>query len=119
MGVWLLCCTVTSSTFQRLTRSIINEHGARWWEDPDTFFTSIWADGAHPEGAMSGGRTNIEQWAVRRWVSLIEGGIAISGHLSKAITASGAQDGGDGIRGRIIVDGAELWWHDIDGRDVH
>jgi hypothetical protein len=44
------------------------------------------------------------QWNDRRWTSTVSGTIAISGHMAKADTG-----GGDGVTGRITVDGSQAW----------
>ncbi len=62
--------------------------------------TRLWDTGGRPVLTANG----IEQWAVRRWVSPIEGSILISGVLA----LSGGTCG-DGVGGMIRVDGVEVW----------
>ena len=63
----------------------------------DGYWTAIWHVGGHPHGSP-------EHWAVRRWISEVEGSINISGGLQKHDAG-----GGDGITGYIIVDGIQIW----------
>ena len=61
----------------------------------------------------SGGRLSAEHWAVRRWVSEVNGSVTISGKL--ADLQGGA---GDGIVGHIFVDGIEVFNHLINDGDL-
>jgi hypothetical protein len=80
-----------------------------WYIENGTYWTSLWATGGHPNGqTTSGGRLPIQQWAVRRWVSEIDGVIDISGILQ----------GGSTI-GRIFVDGVELLSQSISGQTTN
>ncbi len=102
----------TSSGFQQMTQFEIGktpplaETVPNWWVDEKTLWTLIAADGTHPNGVITSfGRTPVEHWSVRRWVSEVEGEIEISGKLAK----SPGQIGGNGVIGRILVDGIEIW----------
>jgi len=60
--------------------------GKLWYLEDGRYYTSIWAEGGHPHGNMDlGSYVKSEQWAVRRWVSSVNGHIAISGHAGKAM----------------------------------
>lgn len=75
-----------------------------WFGSPG-FWTAIDAEACSPNGEVtSGGRTPIEHWAVRRWVSEISTTILISGHVADMLG-----EPGDGVVVRIIVDGSEVW----------
>lgn len=96
-----------------------------WWQaDPNRYWTTLYAIGGHPNGVFtSGDRTPIEHWAVRRWVSEVEGEIDIVGNLAKNSTSGGGL-GGNGIVGSIVVDGIEIWSQhvspfDTNGYDYH
>jgi hypothetical protein len=72
------------------------------------FYTALGQSVAHPNGPTSGGgRQNVGHWACRRWISNRSGAVRISGSLSKADVQSCG--GCDGVRGRIIVGGIEVW----------
>jgi hypothetical protein len=90
--------------------------GAVWWAANGTYWTSLWGLGGHPNGLVtSGGRVSVEHWAVRRWISRVEGGIRIVGRLAKENIGSVT---GDGVVGRVIVDGVEVWSQHVAGTDV-
>lgn len=77
------------------------------------YWTILYPTGAHPNGiSTSGSRQTIDHWAVRRWASETIGQITISGHLAK----SGS--GGNGIVGRILVDGVTLYSQYIGATDT-
>ena len=81
------------ATFTRMT---LFDAGAGQWKEVPTPppWTALWADGGHP-GSL---------WAVRRWVSEVSGTIEITGLLEDLDPG-----GGDGVIGRILVDGTEVW----------
>jgi hypothetical protein len=59
----------------------------------------------HPNGIVTGyPAIGVEQWVVRRWISTVSGSVEILGTIAK-----GGGSGGDGITGRIIVDGTQIW----------
>jgi len=69
----------------------------------------------HPNSPdTSGDRTPVEQWPVRRWVvsDKVSGGVKISGTLAKQNTSCG-----DGITGKIFVDGKEIYSQAIAASD--
>lgn len=81
-----------------------NEDGT-WFVKENVFWTAITSQTLHPQGEVtSGGRTPLEQWAVRRWESDFNGDINISGVFEKFNTG-----GGDGTSGFIYVDGVNVW----------
>lgn len=89
-----------------------------WIESSATssYWTSLWSTGGHPNGATtSSGRTPVEQWAVRRWVSPFSGAFQIDGMLAKL--APGGL-GGNGVAGHIFVDGVEIMSQAIGGTDT-
>ncbi|WP_242049318.1 LamG-like jellyroll fold domain-containing protein [Aulosira sp. FACHB-615] len=97
----------TSSDFQQMT-----QFSGAWFTQYGTYWTFISANGGHPNGVITGGeRTPVEQWAVRRWVSEIDGEIQIYGNLAKADL------GGNGVIGHIFVDGVEVWSQSLAGTD--
>jgi hypothetical protein len=103
-----------SSDFQQMTQ--FNTDGSGGWQvQAGTYWTGIGSGTVHGNGILtSGGRTPVEQWAVRRWMSEANGTIQIEGHLAKTPTAMG----GDGVMAYIFVDGVEVWSQSIDGYDA-
>jgi hypothetical protein len=89
--------------------------GTTWKVQNGTFWTFLSADTAHPNGTTtSGGRLPVEQWAIRRYTSEVAGTINISGTLAKVQ----GQTGGNGVTGRIFVDGVEVFTQNIAGSDT-
>ncbi|MHC4674466.1 MAG: hypothetical protein ACYTBZ_18425, partial [Planctomycetota bacterium] len=83
------------------------------WSVSETMppYTALWSTGGHPNKNGSGP----EHWSVRRWISEVSGKIGISGTLAKQNTNCG-----DGITGKILVNGNEIWsqqiaWDDSTG----
>jgi choice-of-anchor A domain-containing protein/RHS repeat-associated protein len=107
----------TSSAFIPFQQFVPNADplvGSIWFEQQGTYWTGLWAAGGHPEGTItSGGRTPVEQWAVRRWVSPVSGSLTLSGTLAKLNTSSAS----NGIVGHIFLDGQEIWSQYIQGTD--
>jgi hypothetical protein len=64
-------------------------------------WTELTRDGGHP-AANAGGDPEVH-WAVRRWVSDENGLVRISGLLHRSNTCC------DGVRGRVLVDGIEIY----------
>jgi hypothetical protein len=99
-----------SSDFQQMTQ--FNTDGSGGWQvQAGTYWTGIGSMTAHGNGTNGNTTIPIEQWAVRRWVSEANGTIQIEGHLAKTGM------GGNGVIGRIFVDGVEIWSQSIDGYD--
>ncbi len=74
--------------------------GTRWnWFGGDPPWTEISATGARPNGANS----QVVHWAIRRFVSPVAGTVQVVGTLQHTNYF------GDGVVGRIIVDGAEVY----------
>jgi RHS repeat-associated protein len=110
-----------SSDFQQMTQFTIGSTPPlsgttpNWWVDESTLWTSITADSTHPNGINNNfGRTPVEQWSVRRWVSEVNGEIEITGKLAKL----DGQTAGNGVVGKVIVDGVELWSQSIESNNT-
>jgi len=97
----------TSADYQPMTQFVDNV----WKVNNGTFWTLISDYGGHPNGVI-GGITPVDQWAVRRWASEVDGEIRIYGILAKGDT-----QGGNGVIGRIFVDGVQVWSQSIAGTD--
>lgn len=74
-------------------------------------WTEISSAGGHP--AANGQGTPEVHWAMRRWISDFEGDIEIMGTLNNGSAS------GDGVIGRIFVDGVEVWNSLSDGTVVN
>jgi hypothetical protein len=88
--------------------------GTAWNTSTSSYWTGLAAIGGHPNGVQtSGGRMAVEQWAIRRWISPVDGNITITGRLAKFNTSSN----GDGIVGAVVVDGTTLFSRQIAATD--
>jgi hypothetical protein len=80
-----------------------------WFVDgapPSPFvWTVLNKNGGHPNGRItSASRDQVEQWAVRRWVSNMTGDITIAGNI-----ADSDGGGGNGVIGRIFHGGDQVY----------
>ncbi len=101
-GYWLASADA-DGVFQ--TNDFAEFHPVSWTGDR-------WVEGAPLELNASGGHPRTDrrvQWAVRRWLSSHEGRVRIYGTLDNP---GGA---GDGVTGRIFVDGVEVFAAAVDG----
>lgn len=79
------------------------------------YWTMMDASTMHPNGEVTtGGRSPVEHWAVRRWVSDYEGDVRITGHFGK-YWADGESNG---VGGYIFVDDEMSWAWYIEGWDT-
>ncbi|MFO0725692.1 MAG: hypothetical protein U1E65_18045 [Myxococcota bacterium] len=103
--------TPTATTgFQRMTEW---DPSGVWLTNAATLWTQIQRDLAHPNGIMtSGGRQPLDQWAIRRWQSDVQGLVHITGAASK--TAAG----GNGVDVRVMVDGVQAYAQYIGAGDT-
>jgi Glycosyl hydrolase catalytic core len=76
---------------------------AHSWRNPAVPWLAISRGGAHPSAV--GGRP---VWAVRRWVSDVDGAVRITGRIGRGV-------GGDGTRALILVDGTEVFSAEVGG----
>jgi hypothetical protein len=76
-----------------------------WFVKNKTYWTSLTADGGHPNGINNNGATwqPVEHWAVRRWKSDYDGQVSISGLIADLNSG-----GGNGVIGQIFVDNKEV-----------
>jgi len=92
--------------------------GKLWNLEDGRYFTSLWAEGGHPNSTMKlGAYAQAEQWAVRRWVSTIDGPMTISGHAGKVMPWG--ENWGGGCQARIVVDGATVFSAAMDNRGTN
>jgi len=87
--------------------------GNEYWhglEGPGGFFTLIRATRVHPNGWItSGGRQQVDQWAVRRWVSPLTGSIHVTASFSDLNTMCG-----NGILAHVYTGNTEVWSRVVD-----
>jgi hypothetical protein len=82
--------------------------GQLWTLQDGKYYTSLWAEGGHPNSATQlGSHTAAEQWAVRRWVSSVDGPVTMSGHAGK-VMPWGANWAG-GCQALIVIDGVTVF----------
>lgn len=87
--------------------------GELWNLQDGLYYTSLWAEGGHPNGTMElGTYAQAEQWVVRRWVSTTKGSVTISGHAGKVMPWGKNWSGG--VKALIVVDGTTLFSTDIE-----
>ncbi len=79
--------------------------GTIWdWFAGNPPWTEISATGGHPNGSNN----TTEHWAIRRWVSEVNGNITVHFRLAKSNLG-----GGNGVTGRIFHNGAEIFTRTI------
>ncbi len=77
--------------------------GELWTLKDGVYYTSIWANGGHPNAATALGNYAAEEhWAVRRWTSPVAGAVKIAGHYGKSMPWGANWSGGAHVR--IVVD---------------
>ncbi len=85
-----------------------------WMVHRETFYTRLWADGAHPNGRKTTGLTlQVEQWPVRRWVSPVSGTLIVQLEFRKDNFSASS----NGVGLLVYHRGAEIWRHKISGVD--
>lgn len=91
--------------------------GVSYWQiqdGPGGYWTLLDEIGGHPNGlAPASNRLRVIHWAVRRYVSEVDGLIQITGNLRDR-----NGNGGDGVTGRIFVDGVEVFTQSINNGDA-
>jgi len=87
--------------------------GKLWLFEDGRYYTSISAEGGHPNSAMKLGRYEpAEQWAVRRRVSSVAGPATISGDVGKVMPWGKNWTGH--CLARIVVDGKTVYTEKMD-----
>jgi len=90
--------------------------GKLWTLQDGFYYTALWAEGGSANGtAKSPPQAKVEHWAVRRWVSTVDGSVTISGHAAKIL------DWGDVDSGqvRIVIDGTTVFSATTHERDTN
>jgi len=89
--------------------------GQLWTLQDGTYYTSLWAEGGHPNSAMQLGQHHpAEHWVARRWVSTVDGPVTISGHAGKVMPWGENWVGG--CQALIVVDGETVLSAAMDNR---
>jgi hypothetical protein len=102
--------------------------GSTWYEG-NAHWTALWQVGGQPNSVVTtGGKAKVNQWAVRRWISSVNGTVRVYGKLEKPILPSGSSDTcGDGTTAHIVVDsghtlnksaGHQVWSDVLPGPDT-
>jgi hypothetical protein len=92
--------------------------GELWNLQDGLYYTSLWAEGGHPNGTMKlGTHAQVEQWAVRRWLSTTNGSVAISGHAGKVMPWG--ENWGGGCHALIVVDGTTVFSGAMDNQGTN
>jgi opacity protein-like surface antigen len=102
----------TSSDFEEMPQSI---NGNQWIihrDDPSGYWTSLYSTGGHPNGPRSNYYLGTEHWAVRRWVSDLDGTISITGNIKKSSRI------GDGTICNILVNDDAVYSKHIYGTEA-
>lgn len=86
----------------------------RWWADQDDSLTLIDADLMHGfvTSGVDGGSN--EQWAVRRWINPLAGGLQIDIDMWRAAD----NNTGDGVRLHVFIDGVRRLVADLTANDT-
>jgi hypothetical protein len=101
----------TSASFKPMTEF----DGQAWFAHKGSYWTQLFDEGGHPNGRITTPPSQpVEQWAVRRWTSPLDGTVMLSGNYAKiAVTC-----GGVGSVGHILVDGTEVWTQSVAAGDT-
>lgn len=80
------------------------------------YWTQIQQTNMHPNGPVTGAGNMKEtrHHVIRRWASTVSGTLGITGQLAKR----GDAKGGDGVLGRIVVDGSQVYAQSVAGSDT-
>ena len=80
--------------------------GKLWTLQDGLYFTALWAEGASANGTTKLARqAKAEHWAVRRWMSSVNGPVTLTGQIAKILPWGGKDSG----RVHIVVDGATVF----------
>ena len=91
--------------------------GGIWFLQDGLYYTSLWAEGGHPNCTLElGAYAQVEQWPVRRWVSTVNGPVTISGHAGKVMPWG--ENWGGSCQALIVVDGIEVFSAPMDNLGI-
>ncbi len=87
--------------------------GDLWYLEDGRYYTSLWAEGGHPHGDLNlGTYARAKHWAVRRWVSTVNGRIEIRGHAGKVMPWG--ENWGGSVKFLVVVDGNRVYEAEAD-----
>ena len=90
--------------------------GKLWTLQDGLYYTALWAEGGSANGTTKlGPQAKVEHWAIRRWVSLVNGPVTISGQAAKILDWGDVESG----QARIVVDGETVFSAPTHGRDTN
>jgi len=85
-----------------------------WAVQLGQYWTKIFELGAHANGVItSEGRQPVDQYAVRRWTSSVDGSVTLTGELAKIDTTASS----NGVDARIAVDQVVVYSQFVKGDD--
>lgn len=91
--------------------------GQLWTLQDGVYYTCLWAEGGHPNSATPlGEHAPAEHWAVRRWVSSVDGPVTVSGRAGKVMPWGDNWAGG--CQALIVMDGATVFSAAMDNRGI-
>lgn len=80
--------------------------GKLWTLQDGRYYTALWAEGGSANGTTKlAPQAKVEHWAVRRWVSSVNGPVTISGQAAKIMNWGDVDSG----QAHIVVDGATVF----------
>ena len=80
--------------------------GKLWTLQDGLYYTALWAEGGSANGTTKlAAQAKVEHWAVRRWVSTVNGPVTISGQAAKILDWGDVDSG----QARIVVDGTTVF----------
>jgi hypothetical protein len=80
--------------------------GKLWTLQDGLYYTALWAEGGSANGTTKlAPQAKVEHWAVRRWLSAVNGPVTISGHAAKILDWGDVDSG----QARIVVDGTTVF----------
>ena len=90
--------------------------GKLWTLQDGLYYTALWAEGGSANGTTKlAAQAKVEHWAVRRWVSTVNGPVTISGHAAKILDWGDVDSG----QARIVVDGTTVFSASTHRRDTN
>lgn len=90
--------------------------GKLWTLQDGVYYTALWAEGGSANGTTESARqAKVEHWAVRRWVSTVDGPVTISGHAARILEWGDVDSG----QAHIVTDGVTVFSTATDRQGKH
>lgn len=102
----------TPSDFEEMPQLLNNVTWIIHRGDRGGYWTSLSANGGHPNGPVGNYYQGAEHWSVRRWASEMDGTILIEGNLKKGSRY------GDGTIGHIFINDVAVFSQRINGSEI-